>query len=348
MARLDDYDYQLPPELIAQRPLPNRTDARLLVVRRESGEIEHAHVRDLPSLLRPSDQIVINNTQVVPARLDGRRTRTGGRWQGLFLEADDDGNWRLLSKTRGRLEPGETVTLFNRKQDGDTLLKMVTKLESGEWIARPIGGESAMDILDRVGRVPLPHYIRDGNMTDEDWLRYQTVYADEPGAVAAPTAGLHFTGELLQRLTDQGIKRQHVTLHVGAGTFRPITTEQIEDHQMHSEWASLSEKCAAELTETRHQGGRIVAIGTTSVRVLESASQSGQLSSWSGHTDLFIYPPYSFHTVDVLLTNFHLPRSTLLVLVRTFGGAELMKRAYQQAIEERYRFYSYGDAMIIM
>jgi S-adenosylmethionine:tRNA ribosyltransferase-isomerase len=348
MSELDQYDYDLPPELIAQHPLPNRTDARLLVVDRRAGSLSHSHVRDLPEFLRPGDALVLNDTRVIPARLVGRRTATGGRWTGLFLAADERGDWLVLSKTRGKLQPGETVTLEDRQSASQFTLTMAVKLEGGAWAARPSVAGDPFTLLERVGRTPLPHYIRGGEMVDRDRETYQTVFAEKPGSVAAPTAGLHLTRELLAELEERGVAIRRVTLHVGLGTFRPIEAERLEDHRMHREWCSLDEATAAALRETRRAGGRIVAVGTTSVRVLESAAREGELRAFQGETDLFIRPPHIFRAADALLTNFHLPRSTLLVLVRTFGGDALIRRAYAEAIHEGYRFYSYGDAMLIV
>jgi len=345
---VDHYDYELPTELIAQQPLAQRADARLMLVDRRREKIEHYHVRDLPELLQAGDRLVLNDTRVIPAAIVGFRTSTGGRWQGLFLHQGERGLWQVLGKTRGKLAAGETITLVNRQLMEDVRLKMVAKQSGGVWLAEAESGEDALTILERVGRVPLPHYIRHGEMMDQDAVTYQTVYADQPGAVAAPTAGLHFTPELLQQLSQRGIPATRITLHVGVGTFRPIAVESLADHQMHSEWSRLSREAAIELRGTKASGGRLVAVGTTSARTLETAARSGQLEPWEGETNLFIRPPFEFHAVDVLLTNFHLPRSTLLVLVRTFGGDELMKRAYEEAVQERYRFYSYGDAMLIV
>ncbi|HND52054.1 MAG TPA: tRNA preQ1(34) S-adenosylmethionine ribosyltransferase-isomerase QueA [Pirellulaceae bacterium] len=378
MAEIDRYDYELPPELIAQHPLPNRSDARLLVIRRGAGVIEHFHVRDLPDLLSPADTLVLNDTKVVPARLTGVRTATGGRWQGLFLSADGNGNWEVLGKTRGKLSVGETITLHGDEQGGgracDEQLTVVAKLTEGRWAVRPRSLDNVWEILERVGHVPLPPYIRGGEMVPSDLTRYQTVFAQTPGAVAAPTAGLHFTNSLLQQVRDRGLDVRRVTLHVGIGTFRPVSVERLDDHPMHAEFAMIDDETAAALVARREAGGRIVAVGTTVVRTLESAALAAEnaecaetetsslragttedggpststIRGWSGETRLFIRPPYRFRAIDVLLTNFHLPKSTLLVLVRTFGGDELMRWAYDEAIRERYRFYSYGDAMLIL
>jgi len=318
------------------------------VVNRKQKSIDHEHIRDLPEILRKHDCLVINDTRVVPARLVGRRHTTGGHWEGLFLEASPDGLWRVMCKTRGKLKSGDTINLLNAQGQEDVKLTLGTKQDDGTWIARPTAAEDAFALLDRVGRVPLPPYIRKGKMVEGDRQQYQTVYAQVPGAVAAPTAGLHFTTTLLARLAELGVELCALTLHVGPGTFRPITAESLADHQMHSEWGEVTQKSIDRIEACRRQGGRVVAVGTTSVRMLETAAASGTLQPFAGHTDLFIRPPYQFRVVDVLLTNFHLPRTTLLVLVRTFGGDELIRHAYEEAIREEYRFYSYGDAMLIL
>jgi S-adenosylmethionine:tRNA ribosyltransferase-isomerase len=348
MSDLDAYHYDLPKQLIAQQPLARRSDARLLVVDRKTGAFAHRHVRDLDEILSPGDCLVANDTRVVPARLVGHRRDTSGHWEGLFLTVDDRGTWQLLCKTRGKLQPGEIITLEDPAARDDVGLRLVTKLDDGVWAARPESAESVWQILDRVGRVPLPPYIRGGEMVDADRQQYQTVFAREPGAVAAPTAGLHFTDDLLRKLAARGITSTYVTLHVGLDTFRPIAVDSLADHPMHSEWGQIGADAVQRILECRQRGGRIVAVGTTSVRVLETAAATGTLQPWSGNTNLFIRPPHTFQAVDALLTNFHLPRTTLLVLVYTFGGAELIRRAYEEAIKQEYRFYSYGDAMLIL
>lgn len=345
---LDNYDYDLPKGLIAQSPVVCRTDARLLVVDRSRNLLEHRYIRDLPEYLHDGDCLVINDTRVVPARLVGHRRNTGGHWEGLFLEARPDGLWRVMCKTRGKLEPGDSVTLLSAVGNDDVQLQLAARQSDGTWIARPMAEEDALTLLDRVGRVPLPPYIRKGRMIESDREHYQTVYAQVPGAVAAPTAGLHFTAALLDRLARQGVEICTLTLHVGPGTFRPITSETLAGHQMHSEWGCVGQQTVDLIAECRRRGGRVVAVGTTSVRLLETASAGGEPMPFSGHTDLFIRPPYRFRAIDALLTNFHLPRTTLLVLVRTFGGDELIRRAYEEAIHEQYRFFSYGDAMLIV
>jgi S-adenosylmethionine:tRNA ribosyltransferase-isomerase len=353
MSEIDQFDYQLPKQLIAQQPTPHRADARLMVVDRAQGTIAHHHVRDLPRLLRAGDALVLNETRVVPARLVGRRKSTGGHWEGLFLASDGQGTWKLLCKARGKLFAGERIELASELGPGGVVLELVSKGEAGVWLARPIprpGDEprSDFELLELAGRIPLPHYIRAGEMVAADRERYQTVFARHPGAVAAPTAGLHFTAELLRQVEASGVDLVKLTLHVGLDTFRPITVESLADHPMHAEWGQIDAAAVERLKETRRRGGRIVAVGTTSVRVLETAADAGTLAPWQGETRLFIRPGHTFRVVDALLTNFHLPRTTLLVLVRTFGGDALMREAYEEAIREEYRFYSYGDAMLIL
>lgn len=348
MSELSKYDYPFPRELIAQTPLKARSDARLMVVDRATESLAHRYVRDLPEILRPNDCLVINDTRVVPARLVGYRTQTKGRWEGLFLSADAEGHWRVLSKARGKLSPGETITLINRLAADDVRLRLIERLPAAVWLAHPESNESLVTLLDRVGRVPLPHYIRGGEMVEEDRQRYQTVYARHPGAVAAPTAGLHLSEELLSRLVDRGVTPVRVTLHVSIDSFRPLTAASLSEHRMHGETGCIEASAVEQIHRCRVRGGRVVAVGTTSARVLETASESGELKPWSGETSLFIHPSYRFRTVHALMTNFHLPRTSLLVLVRTFGGDELVMRAYDEAVRERYRFYSYGDAMLII
>ncbi len=343
-----DYDFELPKELIAQYPLRNREDARLMLSDRSRNLVDHFHVRDLAELLKPGDCLVLNNTRVLPAKLVGKRTQTGGRWQGLFLESDENGNWKLLCKTRGKMQPGETVTVTDRHGVDRATLTMIARLDDGAWAAKPDIEGSYEEVLSQIGRVPLPHYIRDGNMVDSDLKDYQTIYAKSAGAVAAPTAGLHLTKRLIKELIDEGIRIAQVTLHVGIGTFRPVTADDLNDHVMHYETGEINRKSVDLINKTKEEGGRIIAVGTTSVRVLETAGSSGELQPWVGETNLFIKPPYEFKVIDGLMTNFHLPRSTLLVMIRTLGGDDLMKRAYAEAVDEKYRFFSYGDAMLIL
>ncbi len=348
MSELDRYDYELPRELVAQAPLHSRVDARLMVVDRAEDAISHRYVRDLPELLRKGDCLVINNTRVVPARLVGYRTETRGRWEGLFLETGPGGVWRMIGKTRGKLVPGETITLVDRDGRDAIRLELLARQPDSAWIVKPDVDLDAFALLDRVGRVPLPPYIRGGEMVDSDRQSYQTVYAEKPGAIAAPTAGLHFTDRLFRQLAEGGVDVCRLTLHVGAGTFRPISTETLAEHRLDAEWGTLDQSAIDRIEASRRRGGRVVAVGTTSVRLLETAAADGALKPYAGKTDLFIRPPFTFHAIDAMMTNFHLPKTTLLVLVRTFGGDSLIRRAYEEAIREQYRFYSYGDAMLIL
>ncbi|WP_417749449.1 tRNA preQ1(34) S-adenosylmethionine ribosyltransferase-isomerase QueA [Rosistilla oblonga] len=350
MSELDLYDYQLPRELIAQHPLSQRADARLMVVDRRSGSIEHHYVRDLPSLVDPNDAMVFNDSRVIPARLVGLRSQTGGRWQGLFVRKDNEtGLWEILSRTRGKLKVGESITLEDRDARPVETLEVVARLPGGHLAVRPGSDGEPAELLERFGRVPLPPYIREGQMVDDDVKTYQTVFARDPGSIAAPTAGLHFTPELLKQLQAKGVQSYAVTLHVGIGTFRPVQTETLDEHEMHYEWASISAETAEKLNAARAAGGRVLAVGTTSVRTLETvAAENDQLVGWTGVTNLFVRPPYKFGAVDRMLTNFHLPKSTLLMLVSAFAGRELIMEAYAAAIAEEYRFFSYGDAMLII
>jgi S-adenosylmethionine:tRNA ribosyltransferase-isomerase len=339
-------DYELPSHLIAQQPLPRRDQSRLLVVRRQSGELGHHVFTDLPDLLDAKDLLVFNDTRVLPARLRGRRERTGGKWEGLFLRREMDGTWEMLSKTRGRLYKDEVILI-----EGGLRLHPVERLAPGRWRMMPESQEDFADLLNRFGQVPLPCYIRRGHAGEPDRERYQTIYARQVGAVAAPTAGLHFTPRVFEGLSQRGIQWTFLTLHVGAGTFQPIKTEDYRKHQMHAEWGELPAESAAAINACKQRGGRVIAVGTTAVRVLETAalkSEPGRMQPWKGDTELFIYPPFKFRVVDGLLTNFHLPRSTLLLLVSAFAGVDLLRQAYITAIEKAYRFYSYGDAMLIL
>ncbi len=344
---VDAYDYELPAELIAQHPLTRREDARLMLVQRSTGGIFHYHIRDLPELLTTGDLLVLNDSRVIPAKLVGYRERTRGRWQGLFLEVDKQGAWKLLGKTRGRLEIGETIVLQDAEGVERLRLVVLSRLEDASWVMRPQSPGDAYELLKTVGRVPLPHYIREGNMETEDVRNYQTVFASKPGSIAAPTAGLHLTKPLINQLIDSGAAITRVTLHVGVGTFRPIKVKNWNEHVMHSEWGSLDEKAYEQIVQCQTRGNRVIAVGTTSARVLETAARQTPLAPWTGNTNLFIRPGFDFKIIDGLLTNFHLPRSTLLILVRAFGGDELLQNAYRIAIEEKYRFFSYGDAMLI-
>jgi S-adenosylmethionine:tRNA ribosyltransferase-isomerase len=337
------FDFVLPDELIAQSPVEPRDQARLMVVHRGTGHWEHHRFEALPEWLSLGDVLVRNNTRVIPARLLGHREATGGRWEGLFLRAQPDGTWEVLATCRGKPAAGEHVIVGQGLR-----LQLVARGEAGRWIVRPEAASQATALLEQHGQVPLPPYIRKGREGPGDRLWYQTLYARVPGAVAAPTAGLHFTEGLFRHLAARGVASVDCTLHVGLGTFRPIDAECIEDHRLHGEWAELTPSAAAVLNQARLHGGRIVAVGTTSARVLETAAPGGTLQGFAGETALYLRPGHTFRGLDALITNFHLPRSSLLVLVAALAGVDLIRSAYAEAIRQRYRFYSYGDAMLIL
>ena len=410
---ISSYDYDLPPELIASVPLAARDASRLLVVNRAERSITHATFRDLPSYLREDDLLVVNETRVVPAKLRGVRAATGGKWEGLFLGIEGTTLWRLIGQTRGKLRPGEELSLSPADSpDSPERLRLILREQrgDGEWLVEPVpsvaglsesGGSTSAkqkpahppkesgsldhgdlessaplghtstgfgesgdferpvaepqatptdpwQLLDQFGTVPLPPYIERTAASPEDRERYQTTYARNPGAIAAPTAGLHFTPEVFEACRSRGVEVAPLTLHVGIGTFRPVTTQRLDDHVMHFEYGELPAPTVEAIHRTRQRGGRVIAVGTTAVRTLESVAHSGPLRAWSGETNLFIRPPYEFQVVNALVTNFHLPKSTLLVLVSALAGRDLILEAYRQAIAERYRFFSYGDAMLIV
>ncbi|MFN9374710.1 MAG: tRNA preQ1(34) S-adenosylmethionine ribosyltransferase-isomerase QueA [Planctomycetaceae bacterium] len=348
---LADYDYTLPEELIARQPSARREEARLMLVDRPSGRVTHHQILDLPELLSAGDRLVFNNSRVLPARLFGRRAATGGHWEGLYLQTDEQGNWRLLATTRGKVRPGEIIEVHPAAEPDSPRrlpLRLVARDEDGIWIVEPPPGTDPIRSLLDFGTLPLPPYIERPLATAADQERYQTVYARHFGSVAAPTAGLHFTPELLSRCRDRGIDQSFVTLHVGVGTFRPISVNRLEEHRMHSEWCEVPPETATGCFETRARGGRIISVGTTTTRTLESAALRGTQLVFRGPTDLFIRPPWTFQAIDGLLTNFHLPRSSLLVMISALAGRDLVLHAYDVAIRERYRFFSYGDAMLIL
>lgn len=332
------FDYDLPEHLIAQEPVANRDESRLLVVRRDSGALEHRAFRDLPVLLNPGDLLVLNDTKVIPARLLGRREATGGQWEGLFLRETPAG-WEMMTRTRGHPTSGEVFVT-----DSGLRLTLAGRTADHRWLMRPGPPGPAADLLAAHGRVPLPPYIRKGQDSAADRQRYQTVYAAHPGSVAAPTAGLHFTPAVFDRLLARGVETERVTLHVGLGTFAPIKAIDPAMHTIHSEWCEVGVETAEAIREAKARGGRVIAVGTTTTRTLETAG----LKPYRGDTGLFIRPPFEFRVIDGLITNFHLPRTTLLLLAQAFAGSELLRRAYAEAIAEGYRFYSYGDAMIVL
>lgn len=346
---LATWQFDLPPELIASRPAATRDSSRLLVIERTGGRIQHRRITDLPDILSPHDLLVFNNTKVLPARLFGFRTATNGKWEGLFVSETSPGHWTLLCETRGRLMPGETITVTPAYTSGSPLiLTLREKHDHGIWLAQVDDQRPVETVLNEFGSLPLPPYMGRKLADETDRERYQTQFASQPGAVAAPTAGLHFTPELLERCRQRGIATTELTLHVGIGTFRPVSTNLLSEHKMHHEWCRVTQDTCDQIESTRIAGGRTIAVGTTSVRTLESSCESGSPQAWQGETNLFIRPGYQFRAVDGLLTNFHLPGSTLIVLVAALAGYDLVMEAYRQAVQERYRFYSYGDAMLIL
>ncbi len=346
--RTADFDYELPPELIASRPSPRRDESRLLVVRRSAGGVEDAVFRDIARLIEPGDALVINESRVFPARLLGRKP-TGARAEILLLRprAGADGGppaeWEAIVRPGGKLKPGRRVEIAERFE-----VEVLDSLPGGGRVVRLRGDADPWELIERHGHVPLPPYIERADDAD-DRERYQTVYARHTGSVAAPTAGLHFTRPLLDSLEARGVRIVRLTLHVGVGTFRPVAAERPEEHELEAEWFRLDDDAAAALNETRERGGRVWAVGTTVCRTLETVvDPDGRFRAGEGWSDLFIHPPFRFAGVDRLLTNFHLPRSSLLMLVCAFAGRDLALRAYEHAVRERYRFYSYGDAMAIL
>lgn len=343
-------DYDLPPDRIAQQPCTPRDSARLLAIERISKKLTDSRIQDLPNWLRSGDLLVLNNTKVLAAKFTLRR-QTGGRIEGLFIREQQPGRWEVMLRGASRVSLGETLLFAGRPCE--TSVTARCNLGRGWWEIDVAPPEPATALLERVGRAPLPPYIHRQPVTDphddEDRRRYQTVFAAHPGAIAAPTAGLHFSNELLGQLRQGGVQTATVTLHVGMGTFAPVTVDLLADHPMHEEWFEMTDDAANQINACRARGGRVVAVGTTSVRVLESrADDSGTVQPGTGQTKLFIYPPYRFKVVDALLTNFHLPRSTLLALVMALGGEELIRDAYVHAVDSCYRFYSYGDAMLVV
>lgn len=341
LLKVASYDYPLPPELIAQEPVSPRHNSRLMVIERSSGAIYHKVFYQLPELLRPGDCLVLNDSKVIPARLRGSKP-TGGKVEILLVRQHDDCSW--LAMTRPGLKERQTVYIRGLLNLSCTVEQVTS--DGLRLLRFDRCGDSLQTAIYSVGEMPTPPYIR---RTLQEPEKYQTVYAAEAGSVAAPTAGLHFTHQLLQQLTQAGIVTVFITLHVGPGTFLPVKTHDITQHRLHPEWLRITDKAALTINHARRQGGRIVAVGTTVVRALETAGRpDGTVESYEGYTDLFIYPGFKFRIVDALITNFHLPRSTLLMLVAAFAGYNLVMKSYQVAIEARYRFYSFGDAMLIL
>ena len=341
LLKKSDFNYVLPPELIAQEPLPQRDMSRLMTLDRRTGEVGHRHFRDIEQLLNPGDCLIVNDSRVLPARLYGRREGTGGHIEFVLLREVSRSVWEVL------LRPGRMAKPGVRFIFGDGLLRaeILEVIEGGNRIVRFDYEGNFYQIIEKIGEMPLPHYITH-RLADKE--RYQTVYAKEPGSAAAPTAGLHFTPELLGRIKQKGVRIGKVTLHVGLGTFRPVKTENIEEHVMHTEHYELPAETARLILDTKAAGGRVVAVGTTSCRTLETvAHMEGGIQPAEGWTGIFIYPGYEFKAIDALITNFHLPESTLVMLVSAFAGREHVLAAYEEAIREKYRFYSFGDAMYI-
>jgi S-adenosylmethionine:tRNA ribosyltransferase-isomerase len=341
--RTSDYDFELPRDLIAQHPLPERDASRLMVLDRAAGTIAHRQFRDIAELIAPEDVLVVNRTRVMRARLLGTRA-SGAPAEILLLKPLGDGRYEAMVSPGGKLRPGRQVQIAPGFS-----AEILEITERRTRIVQLTSDQLAIgDAIERFGHVPLPPYMERADSA-ADSERYQTVFARESGSVAAPTAGLHFTAELLDRLAARGVARAEVLLHVGAGTFRPVEVDDPAEHVMHEEWYSVSDETARSINERRDRGGKVWAVGTTSVRTLESAAdERGRVRAGEGETRIFIRPPYRFRAVDRIVTNFHLPRSTLIMLVAAFTGHELTMRAYQAAIAERYRFYSYGDAMAIL
>ena len=337
-----DFDFHLPEELIAQTPLEKRDASRLLVVDRSSGEFSDQHFDSIIDQLQPGDALVMNNTRVLPARLYGEKPGTGGHVELLLLKNTEGDQWEVLAKPAKRLKAGAQVSFG----DGRLTATVVDELEHGGRIVRFDYQGIFLEVLESLGEMPLPPYIHE-KLADRE--RYQTVYAKENGSAASPTAGLHFTKELLAQIEAKGVKLVYLTLHVGLGTFRPVSVDNLDDHEMHSEFYTLSEEAAATLREVKANGHRVIAVGTTSIRTLETIGNKfqGDIQADSGWTNIFIKPGYQWQIVDAFSTNFHLPKSTLVMLVSAFAGRDLTLKAYEHAIAERYRFFSFGDAMFI-
>jgi S-adenosylmethionine:tRNA ribosyltransferase-isomerase len=346
----EELNYHLPKELIAQQPSSIRSDSRLLVLDRHTGRLTDSRFADIGKFLLPGDCLVLNDTKVLAARFFGRR-KTGGKLEGLFLRQQSPGIWQVMLKGAQGLKTGQPIYLEDKQQSAAFSAVLLEKIDSGTFLLKIEADLDTQAILDKIGFPPLPPYIhrkRDTSQAEFDRQRYQTVYAKKDGAVAAPTAGLHFTQQLIEQLKNNGIIFAYLTLHIGIGTFKPVTAETLEEHKIHTEDFQIDSENAPIINSVKEKGGRIIAVGTTSVRTLETVAVDGRVKPFNGSTELFIKPGYKFKIVDCLITNFHLPRSTLLALVAAFAGLDKIKEAYQYAIEHRYRFYSYGDAMLIL
>lgn len=339
--KTSDYYFDLPKELIAQDPLPRRDDSRLMTMNRQTGAIEHKIFRDIIDYLQPGETLVLNNTKVIPARLLGTKEETGAAVEILLLKRRGNDIWETLVRPGKKLRPGARVTFG----DGSLKAEILEVVEDGNRLVKFHYDGIFEEVLDRLGEMPLPPYITH-KLKNPDM--YQTVYAKYEGSAAAPTAGLHFTKELLQRIADKGVNLAYVTLHVGLGTFRPVKVEDVEEHHMHTEWYNVPQNVADLINETHRNGKRVICVGTTSCRTIESAAdENGIVQAGADNTSIFIYPGYRFRAMDALITNFHLPESTLIMLVSAFAGREHILHAYEEAVKEKYRFFSFGDAMYL-
>lgn len=339
---IEAFDYHLPEALIAQTPLKNRDESRLLVLGRQTGDIEHKHFKNVIDYLNKGDTLVLNDTRVMPARLFGLKKETGAKVEMLMLTQISGNDWEVLLKPAKRIKVGNKLTFG----DGKIVAECIEELNQGGRIMRLHYEGILQERLDELGEMPLPPYIKE-RLDDQD--RYQTVYAKASGSAAAPTAGLHFTDELLNRIKAKGINIAFITLHVGLGTFRPVSVDNIDDHEMHSEYYQMDQETAELLNETKSKGHRVISVGTTSTRTLETIMQTNEaFKAQSGWTDIFIFPGYTFKAIDGLITNFHLPKSTLVMLVSAFSSRDYILNAYQQAVKSEYRFFSFGDAMLII
>lgn len=340
--RVEDFNFELPQELIAQRPLEKRDASRLMKIDRATGEITHSVFHDITKFLKSGDCLVLNNTRVIPARLIGQREDSGARVEFLLLKRLSQRQWEAIVYPGKKVRPGKTIVFGG----GELAARVLEVKEDGNRVVEFTYEGVFEQVLDRLGEMPLPHYITE-KLTDKE--RYQTVYSKYDGSAAAPTAGLHFTPQLLERIEDMGVELAYLTLHVGLGTFRPVKAQTVEEHVMHSEWYHIDEIAAQKINRCKERGGRVIAVGTTSCRTLESVGdERGWVKATSGETNIFIYPGYRFKVLDGLITNFHLPQSTLIMLVSAFLGYENTMEAYRTAVEEKYRFFSFGDSMMIL
>lgn len=348
--KTNDFNYELPEELIAQKPSDVRSLSKLLIVNRSAGTLTDASFEDITGYIQSGDCMVINDTKVLCARFFARR-KTGASLEGLYLEQNSNGLWNIMLKGARKVKVSEEVILEDKQQKEFCNAVVVEKYEDGKCLLEVLSDNSAEQILEQIGYPPLPPYIKRGRDIEQaqiDKSRYQTVYAENYGAVAAPTAGLHFTKPLIEKLRNKGVIFANVTLHVGAGTFKPVTAENLEDHKIHSEKIIIDEHNAKIINDAKSGGGRIIAVGTTSVRSLETSASEGKVTPYNGSTELFIMPGYKYKVVDAMVTNFHLPKSTLLALVSAFASRETILNAYRHAASKRYRFFSYGDSMLIL